>query len=79
MPKIRPAAIPVSIARLRPLRRSPACTQRKAIAAIAAAAGQCDTPPNDRPIGFTDLAADSKATPVISTAAPRISQTFSAA
>jgi len=45
--------------------------------AITAAAGQCDTEPNDRPIGFADLDADNKATPVISTAAPTISQTLS--
>ena len=47
------------------------------MAAIAAAAGQCDTEPNDRPTGFAVLVADSSATPVISTAAPKISQTLS--
>jgi hypothetical protein len=77
MPNTRPAPIPVSIARLRPGLRSPACTQTNAIPAIAAAAGQCDTEPNDRPIGFADLDADSKPTPVMRTAAPRISQTLS--
>jgi len=47
------------------------------MAAITAAAGQCDTEPNDRPIGFADRDADSRATPVISTAAPSTSQTLS--
>ncbi|MGC1566221.1 MAG: hypothetical protein WA794_09445, partial [Trebonia sp.] len=45
--------------------------------AITAATNQCDTEPNDRPIGFADLDADSRATPVISTAAPSTSQTVS--
>ncbi len=78
MPNTRPAATPVSKARDRPSRRSPACTAaRAAMPAITAATNQCDTEPNDRPIGFADLAADSRATPVISTAAPSTSQTVS--
>jgi hypothetical protein len=74
---MRPAAVPVSMARGRPGRLSPACAQANAIAAITAAAGQCDTEPNDSPIGFADRAADSSATPVHSTTAPKISQNLS--
>ena len=77
MPNTSPAPTPVSRARDRPRRRSPACTARAAMPAITAATNQCDTDPNDRPIGFTDREADSKATPVISTAAPITSQTVS--
>ena len=77
MPNTRPAPTPVSRARDRPRRRSPACTARAAMPAITAATNQCDTEPNDRPIGFADLDADSRATPVISTAAPSTSQTVS--
>ena len=47
------------------------------LAGITAAAGQCETEPNDSPIGFADRDADSSVTPVHSTAAPRISQTRS--
>jgi hypothetical protein len=73
MPKIRPAAVPVSIARARPERRRPACTAMNAMPAITAATNQCDTEPNDMPIGCADLAADSRPTPVMSTSAPTIS------
>ena len=77
MPNTRPAPTPVSIARVRLCRLRPAWTAMAAMPAITAAAGQCDTEPNDKPIGFADLDADSSATPVHSTAAPRISQTLS--
>ena len=77
MPNTRPAPIPVSIARVRLRRFQPARTQMNAMAAITAAAGQCDTEPTDRPIGFADLDADSSATPRHSTAAPKISRNFS--
>jgi hypothetical protein len=77
IPNTRPAPIPVSIARVRLRRFHPARTQMNAMAAISAAAGQCDTEPNDRPIGFADLDADSRATPRHSTAAPKISQNLS--
>ena len=77
MPNTRPAPTPVRMARARPRRRSPACTAMNAMPAITAATNQCDTEPNDRPIGFTDLDADSSATPVISTAAPSTSRTLS--
>ena len=40
MPKTSPAPIPVSVARERPDRTRPACTQAKAMTAITAAAGQ---------------------------------------
>jgi len=79
MPNTSPAPVPVSTARSRPGCLSPACTQANAIAAITAAAGQCDTEPNDRPIGFADRVADSSATPVHSTTAPKISQNRSVA
>lgn len=39
-------------------------------AAIPAAAGQCETDPNDRPIGLADRDADSSATPVTRMTAP---------
>ena len=74
MPNIRPAPIPVSIAFVRLRRLRPACTQANAMTAIAAAAGQCDTPPKDSPTGFADLDEDNRATPVHSTAAPNTSQ-----
>ncbi len=74
MPSTRPAPTPVSIAFVRLDRLRPACTAMNAMAAIAAAAGQCETEPNDRPIGFADLDDDSSATPVHSTAAPNTSQ-----
>src|SRR6185437_573331 len=74
MPNTSPAPAPVSIARSRPGCFRPACTAANAIAAITAAAGQCDTDPNDRPMGFADRDADSSATPVHSTIAPKISQ-----
>ncbi len=74
MPSTRPAPTPVSIAFARFDRLRPAWTARNAMAAITAAAGQCDTEPNDRPIGFADLDNDSSATPVHSTAAPNTSQ-----
>jgi len=77
MPNTRPAPIPVSIARVRLRRFQPARTQMNAMAAITAAAGQCDTEPNDRPIGFADLDAESSPTPRHSTAAPKISRNFS--
>jgi len=77
MPKTRPAAVPVSIARRRPGRRRPACTAANAITAITATAGQCETEPNDSPMGLADRDADSSATPVHSTAAPKISHTRS--
>jgi len=76
MPKIRPAATPVSIARVRLCLRLPACTATNAMKAIAAATNQCDTEPNDRPIGVTDRDDDSSATPVHSTAAPSTSQSL---
>ena len=76
IPKIRPAATPVSNARVRLRLRLPACTATNAMAAIAAAAGQCDTEPNDRPIGVTDRDDDSSATPVHNTAAPSTSQSL---
>jgi len=74
MPKISPAAIPVSIARARPGRRRPACTHTNAMNAMTAAAGQCENEPNDSPIGFADRDTDSSATPEQSTRAPVISQ-----
>jgi hypothetical protein len=76
IPKIRPAPTPVSIARVRLCLRLPACTAKNAMAAIAAATNQCDTEPNDRPIGVTDRDDDSSATPVHSTAAPSTSQSL---
>jgi hypothetical protein len=79
MPNTSPAPVPVSIARRRPGCVRPACTAANAIAAITAAAGQCDTEPTDRPIGFADRAADSSATPVHSTTAPKISRNLSVA
>jgi hypothetical protein len=50
-----------------------------AMPAISAAAGQCDTEPKDRPMGLADRDAESSATPVHSTAAPKISQNLSLA
>src|SRR5580692_1557229 len=47
--------------------------------AIAAAAGQCENEPNDRPIGLADRETDSSATPQQSTTAPAISQNLSVA
>ena len=79
MPNTSPAAIPVSMARGRPGCLRPACTAANAIAAITAAAGQCDTEPNDRPMGFAERAAESSATPRQSTTAPKISQNLSVA
>ncbi len=79
MPKTSPAPVPVSIARSRPGCRRPACAQANAIAAMTAAAGQWDTEPNDRPMGCADRAADSSATPVHSTTAPKISRNLSVA
>jgi len=70
--------MPVSRARPRPWRRRPACTQMNASTAIAAAAGQCETEPNDRPIGFVDRWTDSSPTPMHKTAAPTTSQTRTA-
>jgi hypothetical protein len=77
MPNTRPAPIPVSIARVRSWRLRPACTATNAMPAMIPAAGQCDTEPNDSPIGFAARDADSSATPVISTAAPNTSQNLS--
>jgi len=77
MPNTRPAAVPVSIARVRPGCRRPACTAANATAAITAAAGQCETEPKDSPMGLAERDADSSATPVHRTAAPRISRTRS--
>ncbi len=79
MPKTRPAPTPVSSGRSRPSRRLPACTAANAIAAITAAAGQCVTEPNDRPMGLADRDAESSATPRHSTAAPNISENRSLA
>src|SRR6202167_1991249 len=79
MPNISPAAAPVSIARARPGRRRPTWTHTNAMTAIAAAAGQCENDPNDRPIGLADRDTDSSATPVQSTTAPVISQNRSLA
>ncbi len=76
MPNTRPAATPVSIARVRLDRPRPMLTARNAMKAIAAAAGQCDTEPNDSPTGFTDRCSESSATPAHSTAAPSTSQTL---
>ena len=70
MPKMSPAPTPVSMARVRLDRLRPACTATNAMNAMAAAAGQWDTEPNDSPTGFADLDDDSSATPVHSTAAP---------
>jgi hypothetical protein len=75
MPNTRPAAAPVSMARIRPGGfRLPAWTAMNAMTAITAAAGQCENEPNDRPIGFTDLDTDSSPTPAIRTVAPTTSQ-----
>ena len=57
-----------------PTAAAPRARQGTRSPAITAAAGQCDTEPNDRPIGFADRDADSSATPVHSTAAPSTSQ-----
>ena len=79
MPNTSPAPVPVSIARSRPGCRRPARTAANAITAMTPAAGQCENEPNDRPIGCADRAADSSATPVHSTTAPKISQNRSVA
>jgi hypothetical protein len=79
MPNTRPAPVPVSIARALPGCSRPWCTTAKASTAITAAAGQWVTDPNDSPIGFADRAADSSATPVQSTAAPKNSHSLSVA
>jgi hypothetical protein len=49
------------------------------MAAIPAAAGQCENDPNDSPIGLADRDTDSSATPEQSTMAPVISQNRSCA
>lgn len=78
-PKTRPAPVPVSIARTLPECRRPWYTTPNASAAMTAAAGQCATEPNDSPMGLADRDAESSATPVHSTAAPRNSRTRSVA
>jgi hypothetical protein len=73
MPKTRPAPRPVRVARTWPFARWPSWTATSAMAAMIAAAGQCETEPKDRPIGLVVRVDDSSATPVHSRTAPAIS------
>ena len=70
MPKTRPAARPVRVARAWPRVRSPICTATNAMPAMIAAAGQCENEPNDRPMGLVDRDSDSRATPTHRISAP---------
>jgi hypothetical protein len=73
MPKTRPAPRPVKVARTCPFARRPRLTAMNAMAAMIAAAGQCETEPNDKPIGLVVRVEDSSATPVHKISAPAIS------
>ena len=73
MPKTRPAARPVRVARAGPRRPTPASTATYAMPAMIAAAGQCENEPNDRPMGLVDRDSDSSVTPTHRISAPATS------
>jgi hypothetical protein len=76
MPKTRPAARPVSVARACPLLRRPTSTATNATPAMIAAAYHCENEPNDRPIGVIDRDNDSRPTPPHKMRAPTTSATL---
>ena len=73
MPKTRPAARPIKVARAGPRLLIPASTATYAMPAMIAAAGQCENEPNDRPMGLVDRDSDSRVTPAHKISAPATS------